>query len=128
MTADDDFNWHDDESIVIRLKPPIAVFANQSGDIEIRMHGDILQDYDQRVIVRPENARALAQAILRAAGLDEAVPAQRLLEHHHGGGGHGRRESLSNMQRCNGASRKNVEPKQQPVTAVTGRRVTAASV
>jgi len=70
MSTPDDFDWFADPAVVLHEQPPIAVYTNATGAIVIRMGGDIIMNYDQTVIVLPENAVELCRAILAEAGLD----------------------------------------------------------
>jgi len=70
MTSDDDFDWCSDPTVVLPEQPPLAVYTNGHGGIVIRMGGDVIQNYDQVVIIRPENALGLCRAILAEAGID----------------------------------------------------------
>jgi hypothetical protein len=71
--TDDDFDWNDDESIVLHEQSPIAVYTNRNGGSVIRQNGDFLQSYDQTVVVRPEFALTIAKALLKEAGTRAAT-------------------------------------------------------
>jgi hypothetical protein len=66
--SDDDFDWFDvAANIVVAHQAPIAVYTNPDDDIVIRQDGDYYRKDDAWVVVRRENARALAEAILAFA-------------------------------------------------------------
>lgn len=67
-----EFDWHDpdEDSVVVRPRPGLAVYRNCRAEVVIRqMSGD---DYDEDlfVYVAPEHATAIAQAVLREVGLE----------------------------------------------------------
>lgn len=62
-----DFDWHDDVAIIVLTQPAIAIYTNPSGGIVIRQEG-WGEDSDVFVVIRPENAAAVASAIMREAG------------------------------------------------------------
>lgn len=74
----DAFDWVEDDSIVIPPQQALAVYSNGRGAVVIRQQGDGF-DEDAFICIRPENARALAAAILREAGaaLDAEATEQR---------------------------------------------------
>jgi len=61
----DDFDWRDDPTVVLQEQPATAVYINTFGSIIIRQH--MWPDDDVHVMVRPEHAKTLAEAIQRAA-------------------------------------------------------------
>ena len=71
-----DFDWSADESVVCHKQPATAVYRNQRGDIAIRQEAAWDEDSDALIVIRPENALAIADAIKREAGeaLREANP------------------------------------------------------
>jgi hypothetical protein len=75
--SDDDFDWFDvaDDKVVVAHQAPIAVYTNPDDDIVIRQDGDYYRKDDPWIVVRRENARALAEAILAFA---EPAPAPQL--------------------------------------------------
>lgn len=81
-----DFDWSDQEDVVLPEQPATAVYVNPRGHIVIRQQDD---HEDVWIIVQPQNARRLAAAILRAAGDDEALG--RLLGSHSEAPSHGDR-------------------------------------
>ena len=69
--SEPDFDWND-AGVDIPGQQPIAVYTNPEGHIVIRQDGDWYRKDDAWVVVLPENARRLADAILALA---EPVPA-----------------------------------------------------
>ena len=61
----DDFDWRDDSAVVLQEQPATAVYVNTYGSIIVRQH--MWPDDDVHVMVRPEHAKTLAEAILNAA-------------------------------------------------------------
>jgi hypothetical protein len=61
----DDFDWRDDPTIVLQEQPATAVYINTYGSIIVRQQ--MWPDDDVHVMVRPEHAKTLADALLRAA-------------------------------------------------------------
>jgi len=74
--SDPDFDWNDGD-VVIPNQQPIAVYTNGDGDIVIRQDGDWYRKEDPWIVIRPENARRLVEAIL-ALSLAEPEQASRL--------------------------------------------------
>ncbi len=64
MTGDD-FDWRDDDAVVLQEQPATAVYVNTYGAVIVRQQN--WPDEDVHVMVRPENAKTLADAILNAA-------------------------------------------------------------
>lgn len=65
----DRFVWNEDESVVIRPQPAIAIQGNDHGDLLLRQEGQYGISEDQYVDVRRENVVAVCTAMLREAGL-----------------------------------------------------------
>lgn len=66
--SDPDFDWNDvADDIVVAHQAPIAVYTNPDEDIVIRQDGDWYRRDDAWIVVRRENARRLAEAILAFA-------------------------------------------------------------
>lgn len=65
MSSADDFDWYGDDSIACRAQPAIAVYRNPAGEIIIRQEREWCDNEDTFVRIQPENARQLAEAILR---------------------------------------------------------------
>jgi hypothetical protein len=75
MTASRDFDWNDDDSnVVVPEQAAIAVYLNPRGNVVIRQAGQYRPDEDSFVIVAPDHAAAVADAILRVAGLHRDQP------------------------------------------------------
>ncbi|GEM_PF-6770052 len=71
MTETDRFDWHRDPSIVVREQLSLAVYPNTVGHVVIRCERRWDEEGDPFFTIAPENAPAIAQAILRTAGLGE---------------------------------------------------------
>lgn len=67
----DDFDWAENDSVILSAQPATAVYTNRYGDVVIRQHGD---DEDAFIFVRPENAQALCQAIMAEAQPEPPEP------------------------------------------------------
>lgn len=63
----DGFDWSNRDDVVVAHQGQIAVYTNPHEDIVIRQEGDWWRKDDAWIVVRPENARALAEAILALA-------------------------------------------------------------
>lgn len=64
----DEFDWDDDEIQIIPAQAAIAVYTNPEGSVVVRQQ-DVLQlDGDPFIVIRPENAERICQAIMREAG------------------------------------------------------------
>lgn len=75
MSGEDDFDWNEiADDIVVAHQAPIAVYTNPDEDIVIRQDGDWYRRDDAWIVVRRENARRLAEAILAFAE-PEVAPA-----------------------------------------------------
>ena len=66
----DQFDWYDDDagSVVVPEQAAIAVYPNPKGDVVIRQAGQY-PDEDSWIIFATDHAAAVADAILRVAGL-----------------------------------------------------------
>jgi len=62
------FEWSSDDSVVVRSQAALAVYQNAAGAIVIRQEMQWDDDSDVFIVVQPENAPALARAIMREAG------------------------------------------------------------
>lgn len=69
----DYFHWAGAD-IDIAHQAPIAVYTNADGDVVIRQDGDYYRKDDACIVVRPENARRLVDAILELAAPMEPAP------------------------------------------------------
>ena len=62
------FDWcRDDEDIVITHSPGIAVYQNADANVVVRQHAGQGDHEDQFVVIRREDARQVAKAIVEAA-------------------------------------------------------------
>ncbi|MBC7103812.1 MAG: hypothetical protein H5U13_11500 [Parvibaculum sp.] len=70
MVPSADFDWdgEDADSIVLSAQPATAIYRNARGCIVIRQRDPYDDDADSVLLVLPENAGALARAILAEAG------------------------------------------------------------
>jgi hypothetical protein len=62
-----DYDWNNDPDVVVPEQQAIAVFTNVHGRIAILQKADLHSDEDVVIVVNPENAAALARAILAHA-------------------------------------------------------------
>ncbi|MPZ36764.1 MAG: hypothetical protein GEU95_01660 [Rhizobiales bacterium] len=67
MSDEDRFEWHEG-IIVVPEQMAIAVYTNPNNEVVIRQSGRYGPDEDQWVVVAPEHALRLAEAIIREAG------------------------------------------------------------
>lgn len=65
----DDFDWTDDEVVVVPDQPAVAVYTNPSGAVVIRQEGRYGVEEDHWVTVRPELMPTVIAALQRQAGL-----------------------------------------------------------
>jgi hypothetical protein len=63
------FDWNEDDSVVIRTQPAIAIQGDEHGDVMLRQEGQYCISEDQFVDIRHENVLAICRALLREAGL-----------------------------------------------------------
>jgi hypothetical protein len=68
-----EFDWTGDDSIIAREQPAIAVYNNTAGAVVVRQERAWDEDSDTYILIQPENAEKIADAILRAAGFDLAT-------------------------------------------------------
>jgi hypothetical protein len=66
----DSFGWHDPANVTVESQPAIAVYETARGNICIRQEA-AYPDEDVCILVRPENARRLVEAILALAGPEQ---------------------------------------------------------
>jgi hypothetical protein len=66
MMAPPEFDWtgEDRDSIIVHHQPAIAVYRNADGHVVIRQEGHYGPEEDHFVLVRPENAARLVDAIM----------------------------------------------------------------
>jgi hypothetical protein len=70
MSSSCDFDWIDSaEDVVVPEQAAIAVYLNPKGDVVIRQAGQYHPDEDNWIVVAPDHAPRVAEAILEAAGL-----------------------------------------------------------
>jgi hypothetical protein len=75
MSASDEFNWRevdDNECIIVRHQPAIAVYLNPHGGVVIRQEGHYGPDEDQCIFITRDNVPTLTHALLEAAGFETA--------------------------------------------------------
>lgn len=63
----DDFNWHDDDSIILREQRAVAVYRNKGRDLVIRQQACWNDDEDAYVCVTPENEISFLEALAKKA-------------------------------------------------------------
>jgi hypothetical protein len=68
----DDFDWYSDPDIVQPETPAVAIYENTAGKVAIRMKADWSEDHDTVIVIDPRYAVAVAEAILKAAGIETA--------------------------------------------------------
>ncbi len=69
--SDDDF-WNKDKAhVIVENVDPVAVYINTDGNIVIRQKDGPYDGVDSIVVIPPENARSVAEAI--SAALEEAT-------------------------------------------------------
>jgi lauroyl/myristoyl acyltransferase len=64
-----DFNWQDSESVILKTTEGIAVYRNPSNDIVIRTH-DTLRNDDMFVCIPEESMKPLIKALAQEIELD----------------------------------------------------------
>lgn len=63
----DDFDWNDSDAVVIAHQGQVAVYLNPDGDVVVRQEGDWWRKDDAWIVVQPDKARRLCEAILALA-------------------------------------------------------------
>jgi ABC-type Zn uptake system ZnuABC Zn-binding protein ZnuA len=63
----EDFDWHDDPSVVLRTQPATAIYHNGNGHIVIRQERSWAQEDDPYVMISPENAVTFMEALAKRA-------------------------------------------------------------
>jgi hypothetical protein len=63
----EDFNWHDDPSVVLKSQPATAIYYNPNGCIVIRQERSWAEDSDPFVYITPENAVTFMEALAKRA-------------------------------------------------------------
>lgn len=64
---EDDFNWNDDDSIVLREQPATAIYHNRHGVLVIRQKADWDAEHDTFAFITPENAVVFMEAFAKVA-------------------------------------------------------------
>ncbi len=64
-----DFDWTDDESIVLRDQPAIAVYVNPHGALVIRQERSWNEEEDTWIVIQRENVRLVALQMLAVLGM-----------------------------------------------------------
>jgi len=71
-----DFNWAAAaDDVVLRQQPATAIYLNPFGMVVVRQEADPFED-DPFIVIAPNNALAVAQAIIEAAGVPGVVSKQ----------------------------------------------------
>lgn len=73
MIACSDFDWTGSGSIAVAEQLAIAIYPNPKGVVVVRQERAWDEDSDTVIFVNPDHARAVAAAILEAAGLEPDV-------------------------------------------------------
>jgi hypothetical protein len=63
----EDFNWHDDPSVVLKSQPATAIYYNPNGCIVIRQERSWAEESDPFVYITPENAVTFMEALAKRA-------------------------------------------------------------
>jgi hypothetical protein len=63
----DDFDWHDNPSVVLKSQPATAIYYNPNGCIVIRQERSWAEDSDPFVYITPENAVTFMEALAKRA-------------------------------------------------------------
>jgi hypothetical protein len=63
----EDFDWHDDPSVVLRTQPATAIYHNGNGHIVIRQERSWAQEDDPYVMISAENAVTFMEALAKQA-------------------------------------------------------------
>jgi hypothetical protein len=66
-STDSDFDWREDECVVLKEQLAVAVYPNSHGAIVIRQERAWDEDSDTLILIEPCNASAVAEALLAAA-------------------------------------------------------------
>lgn len=59
----DDFDWSNDDSVVVKPRPGVAVYRNRYDDVVIRTQNTNGDDDDHFAYVKPESLPAIIQAL-----------------------------------------------------------------
>jgi hypothetical protein len=63
----EDFDWHDDPTVVLRSQPATAIYYNGNGHIVIRQERSWAEETDPYVMISPENAITFMEALAKRA-------------------------------------------------------------
>lgn len=63
----DDFDWNNDDSIVLREQPATAIYHNRHGVLVIRQKADWDAESDTFAFITPENAVRFMEALAKVA-------------------------------------------------------------
>jgi hypothetical protein len=63
----DDFDWHDNPSVVLKSQPATAIYYNPNGCIVIRQERSWAEDSDPFVYITPENAVTFMETLAKRA-------------------------------------------------------------
>ena len=66
-STDSDFDWREDECVVLKEQLAVAVYPNSHGAIVIRQERAWDEDSDTLILIQPSSAKAVADALLAAA-------------------------------------------------------------
>ncbi|MCW2110469.1 hypothetical protein [Bradyrhizobium elkanii] len=60
-----EFNWHDDDSIILREQRATAAYRNRAGELIIRQKADWDEERDTFVFISPENEVTFLEALAK---------------------------------------------------------------
>ena len=66
-SSGDDFDWLEDDSVVLREQPATAIYTNKNGVLVIRQKGDWDAEGDTFAFITPENAVVFMEALAKVA-------------------------------------------------------------
>lgn len=64
---DDDFDWSDDDLIILREQPATAIYHNKHGVLVIRQKADWDAEQDTFAFITPENCNVFMDALAKVA-------------------------------------------------------------
>jgi hypothetical protein len=65
----DDFDWHDDDSIILRHQPAVAIYFNDTGGLVIRQERDWCEERDTCVIIAESNTQKFLDKLCDTLGI-----------------------------------------------------------
>jgi hypothetical protein len=68
----DDFDWHDDDSVVLRHQPAVAIYRNNAGGVTIRQERSWDQDEDVTIYIDRDNIPAFIDKLTDICGIPSA--------------------------------------------------------